>query len=87
MIGEILVVSGALTTGIGGWRGYAAAREALGPLVHDGDPTRSAIEAHRPLLARPRVRRFLRHLVIAVGWVLVALYGLYLVTFSRGVST
>lgn len=87
MIGEILVLSGAATAGIGGWRGYGAARQAIGPFVHEGDPTRSAIEASRPLVARPRVRRFVRGLVIAVGWLLVAMYGLYLVGFAQGVTS
>jgi hypothetical protein len=61
---------------VGGWRGYAVAREALAPLAHPGDPTRTAIESTRPIYARPRVQLFARRLVVSVGWILVALYGL-----------
>ena len=68
---------------IGGWRSYAMAREALAPLVHDGDPTRSAIEASRPFPMRPRVRLFARRVTLSVGWLLVAFYGLYLVASAQ----
>ena len=58
--------------------GYAVAREAISPLVHAGEPTRTAIEATRPLLARPRVRLFVRRLTTSIGWIAIALYGLFL---------
>jgi hypothetical protein len=65
---------------VGAWRGYAAAREAMAPLGHAGDPTRTAIEATRPFLARARVRLFVRRLMASVAWIAVALYGLFLVS-------
>ena len=77
-MGLVLVACGLTALVIGGWRGYALARQALTPLVHAGDPTRSAIEAARPVHARFRVRLFVRRVAVAVGWLVVALYGLFL---------
>jgi hypothetical protein len=77
--GLVLAGCGATAALIGAWRGYVNAREAIGPLLHDGEPTRTAIEAARPVAARWRVRRFVRSVAASVGWVCVALYGLYLV--------
>ena len=37
-------------------------------MAHQGDPTRMAIDAARPLLARSRVRRFARFVVAAIAW-------------------
>ena len=65
---------------VGAWRGYAVAREAIAPLAHDGEPTRTAIEATRPLLARARVRLFVRRLAASLAWIAVALYGLFLLS-------
>lgn len=79
-MGIVLIGSGLLAAAIGGWRGYVAARAALAPLVHDGEPTRTAVEASRPLLARPRVRLFAQRLVAAIAWLFVALYGLFMVS-------
>jgi hypothetical protein len=79
-VGAVLVACGAVATVVGTWRGYVVAREALGPMVHDnGDPTRRAIDASRPLMARMRVRTFARRTVVAVGWLVVATYGLALI--------
>jgi hypothetical protein len=78
-MGFVLVGCGLTALAIGGWRGYALAREAVGPLAHVGDPTRTAIEAARPVHARYRVRSFVRRVAASVGWLVVALYGLYLV--------
>lgn len=75
----VLVGCGLTALAIGGWRGYALAREALAPLVHDGEPTRTAIEAARPVHARFRVRLFVRRVIAATVWLMVALYGLYLI--------
>jgi hypothetical protein len=80
MIGAVLVVSGLVALGYGSWRGYAAARSALLPLVREGDPTRTLIEATRPIHARARVRMAARSVVAAVAWLAVAMYGLYLAT-------
>lgn len=84
MLGSLLVACGLAAAVIGGWRSYAAAREALAPLVHEGDPTRTAIEAARPFPMRPRVRLFLRRLIVSIGWIGVAMYGLYLVAYGQG---
>ena len=78
-MGLLLVGCGLTALAIGGWRGYALAREALAPLVHDGEPTRTAIEAARPVHARFRVRLFARRATAAAAWLVIALYGLYLV--------
>ena len=78
-MGILLFCCGFTALAIGGWRSYAVAREALGPLVHEGDPTRSALEAARPVHARYRVRLFLRRLVASLAWLVLAFYGLYLV--------
>jgi len=80
MVESILVASGLTASAVGLWRGYAAAREALGPIVHEGEPTRSLIERVQPLHRRPRVRLFARRALIATGWVVVALYGAFLAT-------
>ncbi len=79
-MGAILGLCGLTAAFVGGWRGYAVAREALSPLIHAGEPTRTAIEATRPFVARPRVRLFVRRLVVSIGWVAIALYGLFLVS-------
>jgi hypothetical protein len=79
LMGFLVEVCGATAVVIGGWRSYAMAREALAPLAHDGDPTRTAIEAAQPLPMRPRVRLFIRRIVLAIGWLIVSFYGLYLV--------
>ncbi len=84
-MGILLALCGLTVVGIGVWRGYAAVREALGPLVHDGEPTRTAIEAAQPVYLRPRVRLFARRVGLSVGWLAVALYGLFLV--SSGLDT
>jgi hypothetical protein len=76
----ILMACGVIAVAIGLWRGYANAREAVGPLVHSGEPTRTAVEAARPVHERSRIRRFARALVISVAWIVVALYGLFLVS-------
>jgi hypothetical protein len=79
-VGTLLVVCGAVATAIGAWRGYVVAREAVGPLVRDdGEPTRRAIDATRPVLARMRVRTFARRTAVALGWLVVASYGLALI--------
>lgn len=78
---EVLLVGcGVVIVAAGLWRGFVVAREALGPMVHDdGDPTRRAIDATRPPLERMRVRTFARRTVVAIGWLVVATYGLVLI--------
>jgi hypothetical protein len=80
MLGAVLVLSGLVALVYGSWRGYAAARSALAPLIRDGEPTRSLIEASRPIHARVRVRLAARHVLQSVGWLGIAMYGLYLAT-------
>ena len=46
----LLTFCGLVALVVGGWRSYSIARQALGPLVREGDPTRTAIEAARPFL-------------------------------------
>jgi hypothetical protein len=83
----LLETCGIVAVVIGGWRSYAMAREALGPVAHQGDPTRTALEAGRPILARTRVRMFLRRLAVSLGWLLVAGYGLYLVAVGQELTS
>jgi hypothetical protein len=77
-MGLVLISAGLFLVAAGGLRSYVLVREALGPLVHDGDPTRTAIEASRPFLERPRVRLFVKRVVLSVLWLAVAMYGLYM---------
>jgi hypothetical protein len=79
----VLQLCGVIAVVIAASRSYVATREAVGPLVHDGDPTRTAIEATRRITDRPRVRLFARRLVVAVGWLAVAMYGLFLIVESQ----
>jgi hypothetical protein len=85
MLGAILLVSGLFATVYGTWRGYLAARAALVPLTRDGEPTRTLIDAGRPLHARTRVRFAAGRVVIAVLWLSIALYGMYLATVGMAV--
>ena len=78
-MGPLLVLTGLTATLIALWRSYAAARAAIGPVVHPGEPTRTALEAARPFHARTRVRLFARRVAQSVGWLMVAFYGLFLV--------
>ena len=84
-MGPLLVVTGLTASVIALWRSYAAAREAIGPVVHPGEPTRTALEAVRPLHARSRVRLFAARVARSVGWLLVASYGLFLVASGTAV--
>ncbi len=87
MLGALLVLSGLVALVYGSWRGYHAARSALAPLVRDGEPTRNLIEAGRPILGRARVRVAVRHVVQSVGWLAIAMYGLYLATVGLTVQS
>ena len=85
MPGLVLLLSGFVAVAWGLWRGYAAARAALAPIVRDGEPTRGLIESTRPLHARTRVRLAVRNMLLAVLWLSVAMYGLYLATVGMAV--
>jgi hypothetical protein len=78
-MGFLLILCGTIAATTGLYRGFALAREALAPLAHEGDPTRTAIEATRPFPARPRVRRFVSRVLGAIAWLVIAMYGLYLI--------
>jgi hypothetical protein len=80
MTAVVLLVAGAFLAAWGGWRGYVSARAALLPLVRQGDPTRTLIDASRPVHARTRVRVMARHVLVAIAWLSVAMYGLFLAT-------
>jgi fatty acid desaturase len=80
---SVLLLSGLLVAAIGTWRGYANARLVVAPWVHAGDATRTALEATQPLAERARMRRAARNLVVAVGWLILAMYGLFLVASAE----
>ena len=86
MTGLVLVLCGVVLAAWGTWRGYAAARSALVPLLAHGEPTRTLVDATRPVHARMRVRVAARHVVLAVAWLTIALYGLFLVTVGMEVG-
>ena len=79
----VLQLCGVIAVVIAAARSYAVSREAISPLIHDGDPTRTAIEATRRLTDRPRIRLFARRLAVAIGWLAVAMYGLFLIVESQ----
>lgn len=84
MIEAILAGSGLVLLLVGLGRGYGATRSALAPLAHTGEPTRAAVEAGRPVVARSRVRRFVRGTALAVAWLVLAGYGLFLISVGFG---
>jgi hypothetical protein len=82
----VLALCGVVLTAVGLLRSYAVARQAIAPLIHQGDPTRAAIEALRPLLLRPKVRTVASRAMVSMGWLAVSLYGLYLVVRASAVA-
>jgi hypothetical protein len=85
-MGMLLTACGLTALVLGSWRSYAVACDALGPIVHDGEPTRTRVEAAWPIYKRSRVRRFVRRVFVSVGWLSVAMYGLFLLTIGVGLS-
>jgi hypothetical protein len=85
-MGVVLMAIGTAVVALAAWRSYAAVRLAIGPLVHDGDPTRALVDATRPVHERARVRGFARGLTLSIGWLIVALYGLFLVSVGMGAA-
>jgi hypothetical protein len=85
-MGILLTACGLTALVLGAWRSYAVARDALGPILHDGEPTRTTLEAASPIYRRSRVRRFVRRVVVSVGWLSIAMYGLFLLTVGVGVA-
>ena len=76
----VLILTGTYALAWGLVRGYLSARAALLPIVTEGEPTRSLIEASKPVYARTRIRASVRSAAIAVAWLTVAMYGLFLTT-------
>jgi hypothetical protein len=72
----VAIVSGVAAAAVAVAASYGHLRGAVRPLLEDGEPTRAAIEATRPFVARPRIRLVARHAIMALGWLMVALYGL-----------
>jgi hypothetical protein len=85
-MGILLTVCGLTALVLGAWRSYTVARDALVPIAHDGEPTRSKVEASWPIYRRSRVRRFVRRVVVSVGWLSIAMYGLFLLTVGVGLA-
>ena len=81
----VLILTGTCALAWGLVRGYLSARAALLPLVADGEPTRRLIEAAKPVYERARVRSSVRSAALAVAWLVVAMYGLFLVTVGMEV--
>ena len=77
-MGLLLMACGLALAVVGTWSGYRNAREATLPFVRQGDPTRAAIDAARPLHARAGVRRAARSVAASLAWLALALYGLFL---------
>jgi hypothetical protein len=75
---SVLTICGLVLLLVGTWRGYGAARIALAPFLHGGEPTRTAVEATKPLTERARVLLAVRRTGLATAWLFVALYGLFL---------
>ena len=82
-MGHVLIVCGFVVIAIGTWRGYANARAVVAPLVHPGDATRTAAEATSHVAEPARVRQAARNLVAAIAWLVIALYGLFLVATAE----
>jgi len=75
----VLILCGTTAAVIGGYRSLMLARDALAPVVHDGELTRTAIEGARPPHERTHLRRVATAVAGSIGWLVVAMYGLYLV--------
>jgi hypothetical protein len=79
---EHLLARGLAATMTGVWRGHANPRLALVPLVHSRGAATTA-EATGPLPERACVRCAAGNLVAAVGWLVLAMYGLFLVASAE----
>ena len=82
----LLTACGLTALVLGAWRSYAVARDALGPIVHDGEPTRTQVESSWPIYRRSRVRRVVRRVAVSVAWLSIAMYGLFLATVGLGIA-
>jgi hypothetical protein len=79
----VLLACGLAATAIGTWRGYVNARAVVAPLVHPADATGTGVEATAPVAERARVRQAARNLLAAIAWLVIALYGLFLVATAE----
>jgi hypothetical protein len=86
MIALVLVGCGVAAATMATLFSYASVRDALAPLVHGGDETRALVDAGRPFHQRSRVRRFARRVTVAIGWAIVAMYGLFLATVGSSLG-
>jgi hypothetical protein len=82
----VLLACGLAATAIGTWRGYVNARAIVAPLVHPADATPTAVEATTPDAERARVRQAARNVVAAIAWLVIALYGLFLVASAEAAT-
>ena len=78
MFEGVPLVAGLAAATYAAWRSYVAARSAVAPLIREGDPTRTLIEGTRPVYTRSRVRIAVRNVAVSLGWLVVAMYGLFL---------
>ena len=78
MFEGVPLVAGLAAATYAAWRSYVAARSAIAPLIREGDPTRTLIEGTRPVYTRSRVRIAVRNVAVSLGWLVVAMYGLFL---------
>jgi hypothetical protein len=65
----LLLLCGLVLIVVGTWRGYAAARLAVAPFVHESTGA--------------RLRAVALRVGLAVAWLIVAFYGLFLVSSAR----
>ena len=79
----VLLACGLAATVIGTWRGYVNARAVVAPVVHPGEVARTAVEGTTPVAERARVRRAARSLIAAIAWLVIAMYGLFLVATAE----
>ena len=82
----VLLACGLAATAIGTWRGYVNARAVVAPLVHPAGATRTAVEATTPAAERAPIRQAARNLVAAIAWLVIALYGLFLVASAEAAA-
>jgi small neutral amino acid transporter SnatA (MarC family) len=79
----VLLACGLAAIAIGAWRGYANARAVVAPLAHPGEAPPTTVEATRPVAEGARVRQAARNLVASVAWLVLAMYGLFLVASAE----
>jgi hypothetical protein len=84
----ILFICGAILTAYGGWRGWVNGRSMLAPAVHPPDSGNGPDgRPRRPRSTSPgapaEIRRAVWRLALAVGWLLLAMLGLYMMTVAN----